>query len=496
MRNRTSGILLHITSLPGREGIGTLGKNACKWIDFIRETNQRIWQILPLGPVGFANSPYNCFSAFAGNPLMIDLQLLAEEDLLSEKNLMGIPRFDTRNANFQAIEKWKTPLLRKACKNYYETRYDRYAGEYERYLDENGWWLNDYALFMAARTHFGNIPWQSWPDALKYRSGEGMAKYRQKLAPDIDYHIFLQFVFFRQWKRLHDYAKSSGIQILGDMPLYVGADSADVWANTDIFRLDSQLMPTTIAGVPPDYFSETGQLWGNPVFNWEKLREQEYHWWMARIHFNLRMFDLVRIDHFRGLESFWSVPATAENAINGEWLPAGGHEILRLLRSQIGELPLIAEDLGIITPEVEQLRQTFDLPGMKVLQFAFTSDEKNEHLPHNYDTNCLAYTGTHDNDTTWGWLKSAGMEERKMALSYLRMFNRKPAWAMIELAWSSVAKTAIVPLQDLLELGAESRMNIPGVSDGNWGWRFRWEQLRGRHRRFLSEITKRYNRNS
>jgi len=492
MMKRSSGILLHVTSLPGKEGIGTLGKEAFSFVDFLAETNQSVWQILPLGPVGYGNSPYLCYSAFAGNPLMIDLWQLQKENLLSENDLSAIPRFDIRQVDFEKVSRWKIKLLRKAVLNFSEKK-DSHDG-FRAFIDEHGWWLNDYALFMSAKSFFGDINWQSWPDDLKFRQPEALVKYREKLSGEIEYHLILQYFFFVQWFRLKEYANKNGVALVGDMPLYVGGDSVDVWANTGIFHLNETLHPTHVGGVPPDYFSETGQLWGNPVYNWQKLKEQNYHWWLARIHFTLKMFNRVRIDHFRGLESYWSVPAGEETAINGKWEPAQGYEMLNLLKSQIGELPLIAEDLGLITPEVDRLRLAFGLPGMKVLQFAFTSDPKNEHLPHNFETNCMVYTGTHDNGTTWAWLHALSHEQKKEVMKWLRMYERKPVWALIEMAWSSVARIAIVPLQDLLELGAESRMNIPGFAHGNWGWRFRWDQVRGKHRRFLKEITERYNR--
>ncbi len=494
MNARRSGILLHITSLPGKEGIGTLGDQACKFIDLLADTSQRVWQILPLGPVGYGNSPYLCYSAFAGNPLLIDLFSLKDDGLLEEKDLASMPRFDIRQVEFDRVERWKMSRLKKACTNLTSNPGSSLCSGYGEFLDRHGWWLSDYALFMAARAHFGHITWHGWPDGLKFREQETLDHYREKLHEEIEFHRVMQFLFFSQWQKIRNYASRKGVSIIGDMPLYVGGDSADVWANTDIFRLDGNLFPTHVGGVPPDYFSETGQLWGNPVFDWDRLKEKGYHWWIARIHFSLQMYDSVRIDHFRGLESYWAVPAGEETAINGEWVPAFGSEMLALLREQIGDLPLIAEDLGLITPEVDALRRAFNLPGMKVLQFAFGSDPKNEHLLHNYDTNCLVYTGTHDNDTTWGWLHSLSREEKKPVFSFLKMYDRRPVWALIEMAWSSVAQQAIVPLQDLLELGAEARMNIPGYADGNWGWRFRWDQVRGKHRRFLKEMTARYNR--
>jgi 4-alpha-glucanotransferase len=314
------------------------------------------------------------------------------------------------------------------------------------------------------------------------------------LADAIAFHEFLQFCFFRQWNSLKSYANKKDIQIIGDIPLYVAGDSVDVWANPHLFMLDDHLNPFKVGGVPPDYFSASGQLWGTPVFNWENLRQQDYHWWLARIHFNLRMFDQVRIDHFRGLEAFWSVPAGEETAINGQWNEAKGTEMLEILRKQLGTFPLIAEDLGTITPAVEDLRDRFNMPGMKVLQFGFTSDENNEHLPHNFQVNTVVYTGTHDNDTIWAWLHAAGEKEKKFALKYLQNYHVNPVWGMIEMAWASVASRAVIPLQDLLELGAEARMNIPGVAEGNWGWRFRWDQIKGKHGKFLKDITTKYNR--
>ncbi len=494
MNKRSSGILLHLTSLPGREGIGTMGKNAFAWIDFLRETGQQLWQILPLGPVAYGNCPYQCFSAFAGNPLLIDLHQLEEAGLHQGKELQNIPRFDIRQVDFDKVTRWKMPLLKKAFLRFRDGERRRFEGEYARFCDEHNWWLADYALFMALREALEDKPWQQWPEDIKRREPAALVRYREKLDEACAFHYFLQFFFFRQWQALREYARQNGVRIIGDVPLYVAGDSVDVWANTGIFLLDSDLNPVKVAGVPPDYFSTTGQLWGSPVYDWESLRHQEHHWWLARIHFNLSMFDQVRIDHFRGLEAFWSVPAGEETAIHGEWVAAQGAEMLGILRKQLGDFPLIAEDLGIITPEVERLRDRFNMPGMKVLQFAFTSDESNEHLPHNYTVNSVVYTGTHDNDTAWGWLHEAPEKEKKFAMKYLKSYQWQPVWGLIEMAWASVACMAVTPLQDLLELGAEARMNIPGIAQGNWGWRFRWDQIRGKHRRFLREITGKYNR--
>jgi 4-alpha-glucanotransferase len=494
LNKRSSGILLHLTSLPGKEGIGTMGKNAYKLIDFLHETKQHLWQILPLGPVNAGNCPYQCFSAFAGNPLMIDLYLLLEDGLLTQNDLTGIPRFDIRQTEFIKVNSWKTGMLKRAFETFRRGSFENLKIEMTVFIREHNWWLADYVLFMAIKSEFPGKTWFMWPEELKRRKTEALTECRLRLADETSFHEFLQFCFFRQWNNLKNYATRKDIQIIGDIPLYVAGDSVDIWANPRLFMLDENLDPLLVGGVPPDYFSASGQLWGTPVFHWENLRKQDYHWWLARIHFNLRMFDQVRIDHFRGLEAFWSVPAGEETAVNGQWNAAKGTEMLEILRKQLGTFPLIAEDLGTITPEVEDLRDRFNMPGMKILQFGFTSDEKNEHLPHNYHINTVVYTGTHDNDTVWAWLQTAGDKEKKLIHKYLENYQGKPVWGMIEMAWASVASKAVIPLQDLLELGADARMNIPGVAEGNWGWRFRWDQIKGKHRKFLKEITEKYNR--
>ncbi|MFV0590948.1 MAG: 4-alpha-glucanotransferase [Draconibacterium sp.] len=494
MSKRKSGILLHITSLPGKEGVGTLGAEAFRFVDFLKEAGQKIWQILPLGPVGYGNSPYQCYSAFAGNPLLIDLAILGEEGLLPEEELAGAPRFPVKKVNFEKVEEWKRPLLRKAFYSFRENSFDRYRDEYWRFLDEHNWWLDDYALFMAAKQNFNGNDWHLWPRAIKFREEAGLNDLRKQLAEEIEYRKFVQFIFFRQWNRLKNYANENGVEILGDVPLYVSGDSSDVWANTDIFVLDENLQPTEVGGVPPDYFSETGQLWGNPVFDWDRLQKRDYDWWAARLHFNLRMFNLVRIDHFRGLESFWSVRATEKTAINGEWIPAHGHNLLSLIKNHLGELPFIAEDLGIITPEVDKLREDFDLPGMKVLQFAFTTNAENKDLPHNYGKNFVVYTGTHDNNTTLGWLNALEDVEKILVKQYVKSEGKEALAELMEMALASVAGTAILPMQDVLELGEEARMNTPGTASGNWDWRFRWSDLKISQKRLLKSLTTKYNR--
>ena len=494
MKNRKSGVLLHITSLPGIEGIGTMGKNAYQFVDFLVEIGQKFWQILPLGPVGAGYSPYQCFSAFAGEPMMIDLELIKDEGLLKTEDFAVIPKFFQTRVEFEKVRKWKIVLLEKAFLNFRENRFFQYKDEYNYFLNEHGWWLHDFALFMAAKEHFGPVSWYKWEKDFKLRKPEALNKLAQLLWDKTDFHRFLQFLFFRQWFALKKYANSKGIDIIGDVPLYVSGESADVWTNTDIFILDKNLKPIEVGGVPPDYFSETGQLWGNPVYNWTRLKERDYDWWMARMHFNLNFFNLVRIDHFRGLESYWSVPAKEKTAINGKWIPANGKEMLAKLKSQIHELPLIAEDLGVITPEVEKLRDEFNLPGMKVLQFAFTTDAKNKDLPHNYTNDFVVYTGTHDNDTTLGWLRSVKSDEKLMVEKYIGKSVVESLNAVVEMAMASVANTAIIPMQDILQLDEKSRMNTPGTATGNWGWRFQWKQLKLRHKKFIKKLTEKYNR--
>ena len=489
---RSSGVLLHISSLPGAGGIGCMGKDAFQFVDFLAQTKQKIWQILPLGPVGYGNSPYQCYSAFAGNPMFIDVQQLVHDRFIPDDKMTN-PVFKDKRVEFERVEEWRTPLLREAFLGF-QKNFDRYRNEYHVFLQYNSWWLDDYALFRSLKTKYSENVWNTWEKELIVRDHPTIHEAFNELHTEIDFHRFQQFIFFRQWFKLKAYANSKGIRIIGDIPLYVSFDSADVWANQDIFMLGNDAKPTQVGGVPPDYFSETGQLWGNPVFNWNRVAERDFDWWLARIHFNLRMFDKVRVDHFRGLESFWSIPAGEETAIVGEWLPAKGYELFRKLKEQLGALEVIAEDLGIITPEVEKLRDDFNLPGMKVLQFAFGSDARNMNLPHNYSSNFLVYTGTHDNDTSLGWFNSIEKKERKFLHRYIAGSGKQFVCNFMEQAWASAAYTAIAPMQDVLGLGSDARMNTPGVATGNWDWRFSWNQLRPNHKRFLKQITEKYNR--
>jgi 4-alpha-glucanotransferase len=489
---RSSGILLHISSLPGDEGIGSMGNDAFQFVDFLAQTKQKIWQILPLGPVGYGNSPYQCYSAFAGNPMFIDVQKLVDDRLISKLSVTE-HHFKSKKVEFEKVEEWKMVLFREAFLGF-RKHFERYKDEYYTFMSHNSWWLDDYALFRSLKTKFGESVWNTWNKELVTRDQYTIQEAFKELHADIDFHRFLQFIFFRQWYKLKAYANKKGIRIIGDIPLYVSYDSVDVWANQDIFLLDEDSRPTQVGGVPPDYFSETGQLWGNPVFDWERVAERDFDWWLARIQFNLRMFDQVRVDHFRGLESFWAVPVEEETAIIGEWLPAKGYELFRKLKEQMGNLEVIAEDLGVITPEVEKLRDDFGLPGMKILQFAFCTDQTNMDLPHNYTANFIVYTGTHDNDTSLGWFNSIDNKERRFLHKYISGKGKQFVENFIEHAWASAAHKAIIPMQDVLGLGAEARMNTPGIAAGNWDWRFTWPQIRQNHKVFLKKITEKYNR--
>jgi 4-alpha-glucanotransferase len=491
---RKSGILLHISSLPSKYGVGDFGIEAYHFIDHLSTATIKIWQILPLGPNGPGNSPYQAYSAYAGDPIYISPEKLIEWGLLNSADLLDEPGFSSTNIEFEKVTRWKSEIHKKAWQNFILEADQSFKMEYQSFLNEHNWWLSDYALYMACKKEFQGESWNKWEMKLIERDSETMTQYKWDLSSDYEFERFQQFLFFRQWFQLKSYANGKGIKILGDLPLYVSHDSSDVWSNQKIFLLDETGEPSFVGGVPPDYFSEDGQCWGNPVYNWKNLEKTNYQWWIARLYFNFHMFNLVRIDHFRGLESFWAIPANSENAKIGEWLPANGFELLTLLQNQLSELPIVAEDLGIITPEVEKLRNHFNLPGMKVLQFAFTSDETNELLPHNYHNRNVAYTGTHDNDTLLGWWRSVENEERKKISSYVNLKHGSIGERLIEWIWSSTAEIAIIPMQDLLGLGSEARMNIPGTATGNWHWRFQKRQVRKQQFEFIRRLNKTYNR--
>ncbi|MBW4644127.1 MAG: 4-alpha-glucanotransferase [Goleter apudmare HA4340-LM2] len=477
---RSSGILLHPTSFPSRFGIGDLGLEAYRFIDFLKESNQQYWQVLPLGPTGYGNSPYMCYSAMAGNPLLISPEQLLDQGLLTEADFANFTTFPAEKVNFEQVVPIKTELLKKACENFKANATPIQQKGFAGFCDSKAYWLDNYALFMAFKDSQNSASWHTWEPEIARRTPEAMDRAQRQLTGEIFYYKFVQYEFFRQWSELKSYANMRGIDIIGDIPIYVAHDSADVWANPDIFCLDEETGEAAqMAGVPPDYFSATGQLWGNPVYNWEALQKQDFKWWVQRFESMLDYVDIIRIDHFRGFEAYWSVPQGEENAINGEWIEAPGDAFFEVIKQKLGKLPVLAEDLGVITPEVETLRDKFEFPGMKVLQFAFGSDPLNPFLPFNYVRNAVVYTGTHDNDTTVGWFNTANDWEKRNLLLYLGCVSHEGIhWDLIRLALSSIANQAIIPLQDVLGLGTEARMNFPSIAEGNWEWRYHSEALR------------------
>ena len=496
MFERSSGILFHPTSLPGKYGIGTLGKEAYAFIDFLKKSRQKLWQIFPLGPTGYGDSPYQSFSSFAGNPYLIDFDLLIEAHLLSEEDLRDVFFGDNEEyIDYGAVYNQKYPLLRKAYENFKSSDNHEMRENLEHFKRENASWLNDYSLYISLKNHFNGLPWNEWAHDIKNREHGAMEHYRNELADDIEYHNFIQFLFFKQWGDVKRYANENGIKIIGDIPIFVAADSSDAWANPEIFLFDEERKPVKVAGVPPDYFSATGQLWGNPLYNWQKLKETNYSWWVERVRANLSTCDIIRIDHFRGFEAYWAVPYGDDTAINGQWEPGPGIDLFNAIKSQLGELPIIAEDLGLMTQGVIDLREATGFPGMKILGFAFDSGEENDYLPHTYTKNCVVYTGTHDNDTLIGWFQKAKEEDRQFARDYLNSRSDDEIhWNAIRGAWSSVANMAISPVQDFLGLGSEARINTPGVAAGNWQWRLRHGVLTDELAERIAKLTKVYSR--
>jgi 4-alpha-glucanotransferase len=467
---RASGVLLHPTSLPGGHGIGDLGPEATKFVDFLVAARQQWWQVLPLGPTGYGDSPYQSFSAFAGNPLLIDLCGLVKQGWLDEQALEGAPANDGP-VDFGAVVTFKQKALRLAYAGFQIKAGGADREAFAAFCREQAAWLDDYALFMALKDAHGGQCWNQWEPALATRQKAALTKAKKAHADAIGYYQFSQWDFARQWGELKAHANQRGERLIGDLPIFVAYDSADAWSNRELFYLDAEGNPTVVAGVPPDYFSETGQLWGNPLYRWDVMAKKNYAWWVARVRQALALYDLIRIDHFRGFEAYWEVPAGEDTAINGRWVKGPEGKLFKALQKALGaDLPIIAEDLGLITPEVEALRDGFKLPGMKILQFSW-SDPSNAYLPHNYVPNCVAYTGTHDNDTTRGWFDDAPEAERDFALKYLRTDEEGFTWAMIREVLASVACLAVVPAQDLLDLGSEARMNMPATASGNWAWR-------------------------
>lgn len=475
--SRRSGVLLHPTSLPGPHGIGELGREAFAWLDFLESAGQRLWQVMPLGPTGYGDSPYQCFSAFAGNHYLIDLESLARAGHLTAGELAGLRALPPDRVDFGAVIPLKLTLLGTAAERFLAA-----AGAAERaalaeFTRANEAWLPDYALFMAFKEANGGKAWNEWPAGVRSRAAAAMESARAELAPAIAKHTVWQYWFREQWDALHAYAAERDIAILGDIPIFVAHDSADTWARPDQFHLDVTGGPTVVAGVPPDYFSATGQRWGNPLYRWDVMARDGYAWWVERVRAALGLVDMLRIDHFRGFAAYWEIPASEPTAVKGRWVAGPGQALFDALRAALGELPLVAEDLGVITPDVDALRTANGLPGMKVLQFAFADGADDPYLPHNYDADCVVYTGTHDNDTTAGWFASAPEVERDLVRRYLACDDTAVPWSFLRLAQASVARTAVATLQDVLGLGGEARMNTPGVATGNWSWRFRWQDV-------------------
>jgi len=469
---RVCGILLHPTSLPGRFGIGDLGEEAYRFVDRLVQAGQQLWQTLAIGPTGYADSPYASFSAFAGNPMLISPDLLAQEGDLSPADWADLPPFPQDHVDFGWVIPYKTELLRSAARRFFQRGSTERHARFAQFCRENRDWLDDFALFMAVKAEHHMVIWTDWEEGIALRRPEALEAWREKLADEILFHQYLQYQFFQQWQALRRYANERQVKIMGDIPIFVAHDSADVWANPGLFYLDEAGEPTLIAGVPPDYFSATGQRWGNPLYRWDLMEQQGYAWWIDPVRQTFSLVDFLRIDHFRGFEAYWEIPASEPTAVVGRWVKAPGATLFRALKGALGELPIIAEDLGVVTSEVVALREEFGFPGMKVLQFAFDSDASNPYLPYNLDHDCVIYTGTHDNDTTRGWFTVQNEGLRHKVSLYLGSDTREIHWDFIRLALSSVADMAVIPLQDLMGLGSEARMNRPGEPSGNWQWRY------------------------
>ena len=500
-RVRASGILLHPTSLPGSAGSGDLGAAAYRFIDFLASAGQTLWQIMPLGPVGMGNSPYAARSAFAGSPLLVALDQPVGRGWLAEDSSAGssavgagAPTSPPERVDYEQATAYKKMGLARAFQRFKANPDAGARAELDAFREQQRYWIDDFALFMALKEVSGDSAWFQWEEGLVRRRPEALARARRDLAEAIDRQVFIQYLFFQQWGALKRYANERGVRIVGDIPIFVAHDSADVWVHQEVFHLDEGGQATVVAGVPPDIFSTTGQRWGNPLYRWDRLAEAGYEWWIQRFRGTLQLVDVIRLDHFRGFESYWEVPGEHETAQHGQWVPGPGAALFEAVEAELGHVPMIVEDLGLITPEVAMLRDRLGYPGMKVLQFAFADDATNPYLPHNHVQECVVYTGTHDNDTTFGWYQSASDREKHHVRCYLGISGDDVAWDFIRCALASVADTAIVPLQDVLSLGSEARMNFPGSAEHNWAWRYREDQLRPEHAERLREQTGLYGR--
>jgi 4-alpha-glucanotransferase len=486
---RSAGILLHPTSLPSPYGIGDMGHDAYRWVDLLADHDQHLWQMCPLGPTGYGASPYQCRSSFAGNPLLIAPALLAEEGLLTDQDLAAYPARTPRRVDYDAVGRAKEALLHAAFERFVPD------GKFSAFCEREQAWLEDYALYEVIRARQEHRPWYEWPRPLRERDAGAIEELRRACEGEVAYHRFVQYLFDGQWHRLKRHANERGVAIVGDIPYYCAYDSADAWGDPEILELESAtLRPKRIAGVPPDYFSPTGQLWGNPVYDWQSLRAQGYDWWIRRIARCLALSDWLRIDHFRGFESFWAVPAGEETAVNGRWVPCPGGELFKAVATTLGTLPIIAEDLGLITPEVTKLRREAGFPGMKVIQFAFDDNPDNPYLMHNIEADSVVYTGTHDNNTTVGWYDEISDAVRWRACEYLGADEGSYLDRMLRMAYGSPADLCVIPLQDILGLGAEHRMNTPGRPDDNWTWRFTWEMVERGRLEMCASYTRIYSR--
>ncbi|MBI5658876.1 MAG: 4-alpha-glucanotransferase [Nitrosomonadales bacterium] len=487
--DRASGILLHPTSLPGMFGGGVFGSDACRFVDWLASAGQSYWQVLPLGETGPGNSPYMSSSAFAGSLLLIDLAELASQGWLSRDDLTPPPEFRGDRVNFVLMRPFRMERLRRAARNFFADRQDSVFWLYEEFCIAESHWLEDYALFMTIAGIEHGRDWNRWPKSLAHRDPQALLGIKMAHPDEIGFWKFCQWSFARQWYKLKYYANERGVRIIGDVPIFVAYQSADVWAHQGLFELDGKGRPTAVAGVPPDYFSETGQLWGNPLYRWDVHRQTGFAWWVARLRHALQFADLVRIDHFRGFAAYWEIPADAPNAIAGKWGPGPGEKLFAAFEKAFPRLPIIAEDLGVITPDVMELRDKFNLPGMRILQFAFGDGETNHFLPHRYVPNTIAYTGTHDNDTSIGWWSTLSDHEKNYARQYLGTDGEAINWVMMNALSRSAANIVIFPMQDVLGLPSEHRMNLPGKPDGNWEWRFSWSQIKPEHTRALAEMS-------
>lgn len=490
--SRSAGILLPVSSLPGKYGIGSFGNEAKRWIDFLHDAGQKYWQVLPLGPTGFGNSPYQSVSAFAGNPWFVDLNLLKEKGLLTKKEVKSAKSESPADqVDYPGLEKNRESLLRTAFSRFE----DREA--LERFRRRNRYWIEDYALFVSIKSKMDGRPWYEWDDEIRLRKPEALIEWREKCEEDILYHIFVQYIFFSQFNSLRKYAKKRGIKIIGDAPIYVSMDSADIWSHTELFQLDENYLPTEVAGCPPDAFSDDGQLWGNPLYRWDEMQNDDFSWWIRRLKANFSMFDVVRIDHFRGLESYYAIPYGEPTARNGRWRKGPGRAFIKAVRENLPGAAIIAEDLGYLTPAVHRLLKFSGYPGMKVLQFAFDSDTESDYMPHNFERNSIVYTGTHDNDTTLGWFSSSPEKAVKKALEYSGCAEEREGLnGFIRMALSSVSDLAVIPMQDYLAIGPEGRINTPStVGPENWRWRMKRGALTPELASEIREITELYGRN-